>query len=85
MYYFTKEEITMKKRDVSTPALLGYADVFAYILVIIAAFLLLFSGNGRAEPKKAVISIGDTVSEYSLSEDKTVEIENVRLSRRYMR
>lgn len=76
MNYFTKEEIMMIKRDGSAPAMLGYADVFAYMLVILTAFLLLFSGNGRAEPKKAVISVGDTVSEYSLAVNKTVEIEN---------
>ena len=76
MYYFTKAEITMKKRDGVTPTVFGYADVFAYILVILAAFLLLFSGNGRAEPKKAIISVGDTVSEYALTENKTFEIEN---------
>ncbi len=76
MYYFTKEEIAMKKRDAEAPVMLGYADVFAYIIVILVAFLLLFSGNGRTEPKKVLISVGDTISEYSLSENRTVEIEN---------
>ena len=66
----------MKRRDGGTPTLFGFADVFAYIFVILAAFLLLFSGNGRTEPKKAVISVGNKETEYSLSEDKTVEIEN---------
>lgn len=76
MYYFTKEEIVMKKRDGGTPTLFGFADVFAYILVILAAFLLLFSGNSRKEPHKAVISVGGAVSEYALSEDKNLEIEH---------
>lgn len=66
----------MKRRDERTPAMLGYADIFAYILVILAALFLLFSGSGQAKPQKVVISVGDTVSEYSLSENKTVEIEN---------
>lgn len=66
----------MKRRDVGTHTLFGFADVFAYILVILVAFLLLFSGNARKEPHKAVVSVGETVSEYALTENKTVEIEN---------
>ena len=76
MYYFVKEETVMKKRDGNAPAIFGFADVFAYTFVILTAFFLLFSGIGRTEPKKAVISVGNEVTEYSLSENKTVEIEN---------
>ena len=45
----------MKRRDVGTHTLFGFADVFAYILVILVAFLLLFSGNARKEPHKVPI------------------------------
>ena len=76
MYYFAKEEIEMKKSDGNTPAMLGFIDIFAYILVILVAFFLLFSGNGQPDPQKAVIIGKDTVSEYSLSKNTTVEIES---------
>ena len=76
MYYFAKEEIKMKKRDGNIPAMLGFSDIFAYIFVTLVALFLLFSVNGRAEPERAVVSVGNTVTEYAPSENKTVELEN---------
>ncbi len=66
----------MKNKAATLPVLFGRADIFAYILVILAAFLLVFSGNGQAEPQKAVVVCGDTAKEYSLSENNTFDIEN---------
>ncbi len=68
--------IKIKKDSREVPVLFGHADILAYLFVILAVIVMIIASNTRTAPQKVIVMCGETETEYPLSEDRTLKIEN---------